>query len=77
MKELWQIFFDVQVDQAFLKVCIKNLVKVARDQGEEGNQLFPGKFFSSFAIKIELPKYIVLIMQAINTITYSFKHGRD
>ena len=61
-------FFNVQVDQTFLKVSAKNLVKVA-GTGEVISRKSPPilkSFPSSSAIKKLLTKYVVIIMRIIN-----------
>ena len=62
---------EVQVDQTFLNLHAKKLVKVSRI----GNHLFYRNFLSRSAIKKLLPKYCLLIMRIIYVNRDNFKHG--
>ena len=58
------------VDQSFLKMCAKNLVKVTKVGNVLGRKRPPTlrNLSSSSAIKIVLLRHVVLIMQVINII---------
>ena len=61
---------EVQVDQTFLNMHAKKLVKVSRI----GNHLFYRNFLSRFAIKTVLPKNRLLIMRIVYINRDNFKH---
>ena len=65
--KLWQKFFTVEVDQTFLKVSAKNLVKVTRIGKIMDKKKPPtlSEFPSSSAIKIVFSKYVLLIVPII------------
>ena len=63
--------FCAEIDQLFLNVYTKNLVKVTRTGDAMGRNRPPTlrKLFSKSAINIVLFKQVVLIMRIINVIT--------
>ena len=69
-KEWRENLFSGEVDQSFLKVHAKNLVRVTKTGKlrAQRDHLLLGRFPSSSAIKIVLLKHFVLIMPIINVI---------
>ena len=69
---------SVQLEQTFLKMRTENFVKVARIEEVMSRRrlLILGEFLSSSAIKVVVPKHVVLMRRIINIIRDNFKHGR-
>ena len=75
---MWQKNFSVQIDQTFLKVRAKNLVKVVGIGEVMSRKIPPVLRERSFvlALKIVLPKHIILMKPIISIIRGNFKHGQ-